>query len=289
MTTMTAPGMELSEAGMVVTRAVTPAYHQSLRIPLVAGRYFTDADRNGGRPVAILSASTAKRYFPREDPIGRAVSLDGERVVVGVVADVRQLALEVDSWLEAYLPMAQHHVAGAELVVRTSGDPYDVVPAVRAAVYASMPDVPLRNVRTMEELVARGIAQRKFSMMLLGLFGVLGLSIAAVGLYGVLAHVVSQRTREIGVRVALGATRSSIVRLVVSDASRLVLLGLAAGSVVAWWASAAAEAFLFRLQPTDPRAFAAAIATLVAAASVAAAIPAWRTARVDPVEALRVE
>ena len=137
-----------------------------------------------------------------------------------------------------------------------------MLPAVKAAVYAVLPDVPLRNVATMEELVARRLAQRKFSMLLLGLFGLLGLAIAAVGVYGLMAYVVSQRTREIGVRMALGATRANVVRMVLFNACALVATGLALGAIAAWYLSAVSQAFLFRLQATDPRAFVAAVVCL---------------------------
>ena len=208
--------------------------------------------------------------------------------MVGVVGDVHQ-NLEADSAAEAYLPMAQVPVFGGELVIRTSGDPYGVLPAVKAAVAAVLPDVPLRNVRTMEQLMAMRLAQRKLNMLLLGTFGVLGLVIAAVGIYGLMAFVVAQRTREIGVRIALGASQSSVVAMVLVKASVLVMSGLAAGGVAAWYLSAAARTFLFRLEPTDPRAFGAAAILLLVAALVASAIPARRAARVDPMVALRAE
>ena len=206
-----------------------------------------------------------------------------------MVGDVRQAGLEIEPPPEAYMPMAQTRVSGGELVIRTSGNPYDVVPAVKSAVFAALPDVPLRNVTTMEELVARRIAQRKLTMLLLGLFGLLGLVIAAVGVYGVLAYVVSQRTREIGVRMALGATRANVVGMVLRNACALVACGLVIGGVAAWYLSAASKAFLFRLEPTDPRAFAAAVVALSVAALVASAIPARRAASVDPMVALRSE
>ena len=160
---------------------------------------------------------------------------------------------------------------------------------VRAAVYTWMPDVPLRNVRTMEELVAKGISRRKVSMMLLGLFGALGLAIAAVGVYGVLAHLVTQRTREIGVRMALGATRADVVGLVLRNAAALVAAGPGHRRRAAWYLSAASKAFLYQLEPTDPRAFASAITALLASALAASVIPARRAAWVEPVVALRTE
>jgi putative ABC transport system permease protein len=185
--------------------------------------------------------------------------------------------------------MAQGRVTGTELAIRTSGNPYDVLPQVKAAVFAALPDVPLRNIRTMEELIAGRTAQRKVTMLLLGLFGVLGLVISAVGVYGVMAYIVSQRAREIGVRMALGATRLTVMRMVVFNAFVLVVAGLILGGIGAWYLSGAARAFLFRIEATDPRAFAAAFLLLALAALVASVIPARRAANVDPVIALRAE
>jgi putative ABC transport system permease protein len=185
--------------------------------------------------------------------------------------------------------MAQQRVLSGELVIRTSGDPYGVLPAVKSAVLAVLPDVPLRNVRTMEEVLSRRVAQRKLNMLLLGLFGLLGLVISAVGIYGVMAYVVAQRTREIGVRMALGATRGRVVGMVLTNALVLVAAGLVVGGIVAWYLSATARTFLFRLESNDPRAFAAAILALSVAALVASAIPARRAASVDPMVALRSE
>ena len=174
-------------------------------------------------------------------------------------------------------------------MILTSGDPYEVLPAVKAAVMNVLPDVPLRNVTTMEELFGRRIAQRRLNMLLLGLFGLLGLVISAVGLYGVLAFVVAQRTREIGVRMALGATRASVMAMVMTNASSLLLAGLVIGGVGAWYLSATAKTFLFGLEAHDPRAFAAAFVTLSLAALLASIIPARRAASIDPIAALRTE
>jgi putative ABC transport system permease protein len=273
----------------VSVRRVTPDYHRALKIPLRNGRFFNGTDRDGSPPVVIINAAAANKYFPGQDPIGRPFSVDGDRTVIGVVGNVHQVSLEAEPLREAYVPMAQARVSGGELVIRTAGRPYDVLPAVKVVVFAVLPDVPLRNVRTMEELIARQVAQRKVTMLLLGLFGLLGLVIAGVGIYGVMAYLVSQRTREIGVRIALGATRSTVVGMVLRDACLLVTAGLAIGGVAAWSLTGAAKAFLFRLDPTDPRAFAAAAASLLVAALVASVIPARRAASVDPVVALRAE
>jgi ABC-type antimicrobial peptide transport system permease subunit len=240
--------------------------------------------------VAIINESAARKYFPGEDPVGRTATFNrNERTIVGVVGDVHQSSLETDPREEVYVPVAQQQTFGGSLVVSTRGNPYDVLPAVKAAVLRVLPDVPLRGVQTMEELMAMRVAQRRLSMLLIGLFGVLGLVIAAVGIYGVMTYLVSQRTREIGVRMALGATRGRVVAMVMANACALVAAGLLIGSAGAWYLSAAAESFLFRVEPTDPRAFAAAVLVLGLAAGAASLIPARRAASVDPMVALRTE
>jgi putative ABC transport system permease protein len=291
-TTMTVPGkkIEPSADDGISIRRVTPKYHEALRIPLRAGRHFTDLDRKGAPNVVIINESAAKKYFSGENAVGRTVLFGKEEwTVVGVVGDVYQSSLEMEPRTEAYTPMSQSRAAFAELVIRTSGDPYDVLSAVKSAVLQVLPDVPLRNIRTMEELISRRIAQRKLNMLLLGLFGLLGLVISAVGIYGVMAYTVSQRTREIGVRMALGATRFTVVAMVMRQASLLVVVGLVIGAIGAWRLSAIAQRFLFQLDTHDPRAFVAAVLTLALAGLIAAAIPARRAAAVDPMEALRSE
>jgi putative ABC transport system permease protein len=190
---------------------------------------------------------------------------------------------------QAYVPVAQSHLPGGMLAIRTHGDPSEVLPSAKSAVFAVFPEVPLRNVITMDELLGKRVAQRRLTMMLVGLFGLLGLTIAAVGVYGVITYLVAQRTREIGVRIALGATRSTVVGLILRKAVALVASGLICGGVAAWHLSAATRAFLFWLEPTDPRAFAAAVVSLSVAALIATLWPARRAASVDPIDALRTE
>jgi putative ABC transport system permease protein len=257
-----------------------------LRIPLRRGRFFTADDRAGSPAVIILNEAAVAAYLPGEDPIGRPFN---GATIVGVVGDARQNGVEQDVIPEMYSPLAQRPAVGAELLVRTTGDPYDSLRAIRAAVFAVLPDVPLRNVTTMEEMFERRMAQRRLNMLLLGLFGLLGLTIAAAGVYGLMAFVVAQKTREIGVRMALGASRGRVVGIVVIHAVALVAAGVALGSSLAWYSSEAARAFLFGIGPGDPRAFAAAGISLLTAAAVATIVPAWRAASVDPVSALRAE
>lgn len=288
-TTFQVPGIEVAERG-VSARSVTPEYHRLLRIPLVRGRLFEPSDREGAPLVFLINETVARKYFPNEDPIGRTLNVrDADRTIVGIVGDIHQVSLESEPMSEIYLPLAQDGRGTGELLVRTTGNPYGVLPAVKAAALLAVPDIPLRNIRTMEEVFERRLAQRRISMLLLGLFGGLGLVISAVGIYGVLAYTVAQRTREIGVRMAIGATRPHVVGMVLRQAGTLVAIGLAIGGVAAWWLRTTASAFLFRIDAGDSRAFLAALAALAVAALAASAIPARRAASVDPVEALRAE
>ena len=232
-------------------------------------------------------------FFGGDDPLGRTVVVVGggdERRVVGVVANVRQAGLEVSPGPEVYLPMAQtRSQSNGFVLLHTSGDPNDALPALRTVVAQVLPQEPLRQIARLDNLVAAQTAERRLNMLMFSLFGVLGLAIAAVGLFGVLAYLVSQQTRDIGIRMALGATRARVIADVVGHAGWLVTGGLAVGGLAAWSLSNLAGRFLFGLDPRDPRAYGVAMATLVAAAFIATVLPARRAASVDPTEALRSE
>lgn len=289
-TTFEVEGRTPPDGTSVSVRRVTPEYHRVLRVPLTRGRLFEAADRPGAPLVILINEAVARLYFPADDPVGRTAKVnDADRTIVGVVGDIHQTSLESSPLPEIYLPLSQASPGSGEILIRTTGHPYDVLPALKAMALQVLPEVPLRNIRTMDEVVERRAAQRKLSMLLIGLFGVLGLVISAVGIYGMLAYTVAQRTREIGVRMALGATRATVVRMILRHAGTLVALGLVIGGAAAWYLSAAARTFLFGLEATDVRAFAAALATLALAAVVASAVPARRAATVDPVDALRAE
>jgi predicted permease len=287
MTSLTVPG-GTGEKEPVNIHLVTPDYFRAMGMTIVAGRHLEPGDRAGAPPVIVITAAGARKYFPGVEAVGQRVAVnDEERTIVGVLRDIQQSSLETDPTAEVFAPLAQSPVVYAELVVKTDRDPALVLPAVKAAVMHVIPDVPLRSVRTMDSVVGGRIALRRLNMLLLGLFGLLALAISAAGVYGLMTYLVSQRTREIGVRMALGASRGSVVGLVLRHATVLVGVGLVLGVGCAWSLSATVQSFLFRIEPTDPRAFVAAIAVLFAAALVAAIVPARRAATVDPLTSLR--
>jgi putative ABC transport system permease protein len=272
-------------------RTVTPNYLRVMRIPLLRGRHLADTDVEGSEAVAIVNEAAARRYWPGEDPLGQRIVINSrERVVVGIFGDIRHLGPEQPSRQEVYLPLAQAPAAGMTLVMRTTGRPQDALPAVKAAIWSVNQDQRLTaETVTFEGHMERMIAERRFTMALLGLLGLLGLVIAAAGIYGVMAYVVSQRTSEIGVRMALGATRANVIGLVLRRAVLLVGLGLVAGGAAAWALAASVEAYLFQVRPHDLRIFLVALVVLAAAGLLASAIPARRASTVDPLVALRHE
>ncbi|HEY7497367.1 MAG TPA: ABC transporter permease [Vicinamibacterales bacterium] len=286
------PGQPLDYNKTVSVKFVTAGYHRVLAIPLRSGRYFTDDDREGTERVVILSDAAARMYFGNDDPLGRIVLNvgEGERRVVGVVANARQASLEVSPHPEVYLPMVQgRNQSYGHVLLRTSGDPNSALPSLRSIVAQALPQVPLRNVARLEDLLAAQTAERRLSMLMFSLFGLLGLAISAVGIFAVIAYLVSQQTRDIGIRMALGATRSRVVAAVFGQVAWLVSAGLIVGGVAAWSLSNSAGRFLFGLDPRDGRAYAVAMITLLAAAFVATLLPARRAASIDPTEALRNE
>ena len=288
---LAAPGVPLDPSMAVSVKMVTAGYYRTLAIPLTKGRYFTDEDREGAEAVVILSDAAARMPFAGDDPLGRIVVVAGaERRVVGIVANARQASLEVTPHPEVYLPLAQGRSQSyGHVLLHTSGNAHDALPALRAVVAQVLPQVPLRNVARLEDLLAAQTAERRLSMLMFGLFGLLGLVISAVGIFGVIAYLVSQQTRDIGIRMALGATRSRVVAGVFGQVALLVAGGLVVGGFIAWSLSNAAGRFLFGLDPADARAYAVAMITLVAAAFVATLLPARRAASIDPTEALRNE
>jgi putative ABC transport system permease protein len=272
-------------------RSVTSNYLQVLRIPLIKGRYLSDEDRPGSTPVIVINQAAAQRYWPGQEALGQRITINKEeRFVVGIVGNIHHLGPEIASRQEGYVPAEQDRQIGYALAVRTAGDPLALLPAVKSAIRTVNPEQRFTgDTFTLERYMDRLIAQRRFNMAVLALFGVLGLVIAAVGIYGVMAYVVAQRINEIGVRMALGATRSNVVVMVLRRAGALMALGLLLGGVGAWYLSAGLKSFLFEIQPNDLGIFAAALAVLAGAGLLASALPARRAATVDPLIALRSE
>ena len=292
-TNVTLPGRgELKGDGDDIDRrSVTPNYLELLRIPLLKGRYLTGDDRPGSPLVVVINDAAAQRYWPGQNPIGQHMTMnDRDLTVVGVVGNIRHLGPEIAPRQECYMPLSQDVQYGVALVVKTSAYSMSVLPAVKDAIWSINREQRLTgDTVTLEKYMDRLIAQRRFNMAVLALFGVLGLVIAAVGIYGVMAYVVAQRTSEIGVRMALGATRGHVVSMVLRRAGALIGVGLLIGGVGAWSLSALVKTFLFGVQPNDPRIFVGALVVLASAGLVASAVPARRAATVDPLVALRGE
>ncbi len=268
---------------------MTPEYLQMLRIPLVRGRYLSTEDSETSQPVVVINQAAAKKYWPDTDALGQRMKINNQELtVVGIVGDIRHLGPEIPPRQESYAPLSQNGAIGVTLALRTKGDPMALLPAVKAAIWSINKEQRVSgDTFTLEQYMDRLIAQRRFNMTLLALFGGLGLVIAAVGIYGVMAYIVAQRTTEIGIRMALGATRASVVGLVLRRAGLLMVIGLALGGIVAWYGSAALKSFLFEVQPNDVRILLGALVTLSAAGLFASAVPARRAASVDPLVALR--
>ena len=274
-------------------RIVSPGYFKTLQIPLVRGRTFTDADGSGATPPAlIVSQATAKKFWGDADPIGRALTRSADRsvtfTVVGVVGDVRSTALNQES-PALYYPVAWRVWPLMDVVVRTSGSPEALLPSIRQKVRELDAQLALANIRTLDEWVANSAAQPRLDSVLLAVFAGVALVIAAIGIYGVLAYSVSQRTREIGLRIAVGARPASVVRLVVAEGMTVAAVGICTGLFVASATGRALASLLYGVQPRDPATFGFIAAALTFVAVAACAIPARRAARVDPMVALRHE
>ncbi|AHG87817.1 permease [Gemmatirosa kalamazoonensis] len=270
---------------------VSADYHAVLGIPLVAGRAFSDRDTAGARRVVIVSASLARRLLPHGSLVGRRLGgLRAEPLtVVGVVGDVRANAIDEGPQPAAYLPVAQETDIAGSLLVRTRGAPLALERAARAAIASVDPEQPVMNVRTMDDYVAQALSTRRFSLFLTAVFAGSALLLAMVGLYGLLAYLVAQRAREIGVRVALGAQRVDVARLVLGGALRLAGTGALVGAPVALLGARLLRSQLYGVGPSDPITLVAVAATLVGTAALAALVPTRRASRVDPAITLRQE
>jgi putative ABC transport system permease protein len=273
-------------------RQVSPDYFRALEIPHLRGRMFSDQDRHDAPLVTLVSERTARTLWGDRDPVGRQLQIVSSKIVftvIGVVGDTRSTRLSTEPNPQMYFPAAWRQWPRMDIVVRTAGRPETIVPAVRAAVRQLDPELPLTNVRTMNEWIANSAANQRFNGLLLGMFAAVALVIAAVGIYGVLAYSVTQRTRELGVRLALGAQPGDVRRMVIREGMKLGLTGIAVGLAGAVALSHLLTALLFGIQPRDPATFGAVAAILIAIALAACYIPARRATRIDPVVALRDE
>jgi putative ABC transport system permease protein len=274
-------------------RDISPDYFRALGIPLLRGRTFTERDDKGAPGVAILNETMARRLFGApEAALGqRLTDVDGknEREVVGLVGDVRHAGLDAEPQAEMYVPFTQEASNSMTLVVRTASDPASFVPALRARLLAIDKDQPAYNVRTMEQVVAESVSQRRLTMLLFGLFAALALALATIGIYGVMSYSVSQRAHEIGVRVALGAQRRDVLRLVIADGMALTLGGVVLGLAAAFALTRLLASLLYGVKATDPATYAAISLLLAAVALLACYLPARRATKVDPLLALRAE
>ena len=279
---------------IVITRIVSSRYFETMGIPLLKGRVFTEQDRAESTGVVVVSEITARRLWPGEDPIGKRISgwsTDPQRKwvqIIGVVKDVRQFGLAADPKLQIYLPYEQaRFFEPRALIVQTDVDPMSLATMVRRTVWEIDKDQPVSDISSMEEIVSQSVARQRFSMLLLGVFAGLALLLAAVGIYGVMSYSVAQRTHEIGIRIALGAQRSDVLKMTVGEGLRLVSTGVVIGLAAALILTRVMSSLLFGVSANDPTTFITISLILVSVAVLASFVPALRATRVDPVFALR--
>jgi predicted permease len=275
--------------------SVTPDYFRALGTPLVRGRFFADSDAGDAQRVALIDEATARRFWPNEDPLGRRIK-PGARgsnapwiTIVGVVGNIKTEGFDQPDVPHLYLPALQSPGYAMAVYLRAEGDPARLTQALREQVRAVDPDLPVFGERTMEDVVSASLARRRFALQVVGGFGVLALLLAGVGVYGVVAYSVSQRTREIGIRLALGASSGAILRWVFKQGMRLTLLGTAAGLVVAFALTRLLGGLLYGVSAADPITYAVLATLLAVVALLACYIPARRATKVDPMVALRHE
>ena len=278
-------------------RIVSTDYFETLGIPLIRGRTFTDHDTESSGNVVIINDAAARRYWPGENPIGRRISLgatDDWREIVGVVGDIRHEGLDADADPAAFLPQRQRFSGlgnGFErtltIVIRSGSDVASMASTLRSAVAGIDPQLPIGMVRTMEDLIGDSIAPRRLNFVLVSSFAIVALVLTASGLYGVMAYLVTQRTREIGVRMALGATRGQVLAMMFRQAGRMTAIGIGVGVAGALLLTRSMTSLLFGVSAADPLVYAAVSVLLAAVAMVAVAVPVSRATRIDPLLALR--
>lgn len=275
------------------TRIVSPGYFRAMRIPLLKGRYFDEHDRKDEPEVVMVNEAMAARFWPNEDPLGKRLRQRGKtdswRTVVGVVSDTKQYSAEKEPPITVYYPHEQYVAKSMYLLVRTTSDPARMAAAVTVEIQMVDPDLPVFDVNTMEQRLYDSRARQRFSMLLLGIFAAFALTLAAIGIYGVMTYWVNQRTHEIGIRMALGAQPGNILRLVIGQALILVSCGLAIGLAGAFALTRVMSSLLFGISATDRLTFLMVSLLLGGIALLASYVPARRAAKVDPMVALRYE
>ena len=289
--------VEANQSVRYYRHSVGPDYFSTLRVRLVAGRTFTADDRAGMPPVVVINDATARRFWPGQNPVNKVIHLGGDAsapaaTIVGVVGDVRQRDLTTalaTSEPDVYFPLAQRTPGSVDVVLRAAQSPEMLAGGVRRVLASLDPTIPLFGVERLEELLARQTAPSRFASTVLGVFGLAALLLTGIGLYGVLAFIVALRRREIGIRMALGASHERVARSVVWQGMRVIGIGLVAGSVTAWVLTRWIASQLFGITAHDPAVFVAAPLTLLLVATVASWLPARRAAEVDPQIALRSE
>ncbi|HST19679.1 MAG TPA: ABC transporter permease [Blastocatellia bacterium] len=288
------PAFEIGDEPSADIRVVDPDYFRAMEIPLLKGRWFTERDSATSTKVMVINETMARRFFPDEDPMGKQVTmkdwgdpLTGE--IIGVVKDVKAGGLDSDDDSMIYWPYTQFPGIFNRVVVRTASDPSSMVAAIKNQVWSVDSEQPIADIKTMEQVLSTSVAQRRFNMALIGSFAFIALALAAVGIYGIVSYTVAERTREIGIRMALGAERRDIIKLVMKQAVSLTLIGLIIGLAGAFAISRALSSLLFKVSATDPATFAIISLILAGVALGASFVPARRATKVDPMVALRYE
>ncbi|HEU4836929.1 MAG TPA: ABC transporter permease [Pyrinomonadaceae bacterium] len=290
-----APVVALADRPSVGVRVVTPGYFQTMSIPVLKGRSFTEQDRDNTPNAILVNEELASRFWPNQDAIGKRLDFEEDsgkqvwREIVGVVGNVKHKALATEVMPEAYFAYKQVPENFMSLVVHTASDPVSMIPAIRNQVLSLDKDQPVSDIMTMEQRLAKSVASSRFVMLLLGSFSVLALGLAAVGIYGVMSYLVTQRTQEIGVRMALGAQKRDVLKLVVRRGMALAIIGTAIGLVASLALTRLMRSLLFEVTPTDWITFVITSVVLLTVALLACYIPARRATKVDPLVALRYE